>query len=197
MKNTHDAKHGPDLPAGSPGGGLSAIAIHRPVFTTMVTMAILVLGIVGFARLGTDLFPDVSFPVVAVTIAYPGANPSEVENLVTKRIEDSVISLNGIDRVRTLSREGLSTTIVMFKLGVDVQEAATQVRERISQVRYFLPTEIKEPSISRFDGISAAQPSSRTRCARRGSAVGGAKVRADDVVKPLPSSRSTAWPRWT
>jgi len=83
---------------------LSAIAIKRPVFTVMMTLALLVLGVLGFKRLGTDLFPDVSFPVVMVTIAYPGASPDEVENLVSKPVEDAVIGLNGIDRVRSFSR---------------------------------------------------------------------------------------------
>jgi len=120
---------------------LSAIAIKRPVFTVMMTLALLVLGVLGFKRLGTDLFPDVSFPVVMVTIAYPGASPDEVENLVSKPVEDAVIGLNGIDRVRSFSREGMSQTWVMFKLGVDIADAATQVRERVSQIRYKFPTE--------------------------------------------------------
>ncbi len=95
---------------------LSAIAIKRPVFAVMVTVALMVFGAIGLSRLGTDLFPDVSFPVVVVNVPYPGASPSEVEQLVSKPIEDAVVSLNGIDRVRTQSREGLSTTIVLFKL---------------------------------------------------------------------------------
>ena len=96
---------------------ISAIAIRRPVFTVMVAFALVVLGIMGYSRLGTDLFPDVAIPIVSVVIPYPGASPAEVEQLVTKPIEDAVVSLNGIDRVRTISREGASTTIVMFKLG--------------------------------------------------------------------------------
>src|SRR5580693_5655430 len=130
---------------------ISEIAIKRPVFTVMVAFALVVLGVMGFFRLGTDLFPDVSFPVVSVTIPYPGASPAEVEQLVTKPIEDAVISINGIDRVRTISREGVSTTIVLFKLSVDVQQAATEVRERVAQTRYKLPTEVKEPAVSRLD----------------------------------------------
>ncbi len=85
---------------------LSAIAIRRPVFTVMMTVALLVLGFLGLRRLGTDLFPDVTFPVVSVNVVYPGAGPHEVETLVTRPIEDAVVSLNGIDRVRTFSREG-------------------------------------------------------------------------------------------
>ncbi|HEX2881135.1 MAG TPA: efflux RND transporter permease subunit, partial [Polyangiaceae bacterium] len=99
---------------------ISQIAIRRPVFTVMVTVALLVLGIEGFRRLGTDLFPDVNFPVVMVTVPYPGASPTEVETLVSRPIEDSVVSLNGIDRVRSFSREGTSVTAVMFNLDVDI-----------------------------------------------------------------------------
>ena len=124
---------------------LSAIAIRRPVFTVMVTVAILVLGWVGFKRLGTDLFPDVSFPAVAVTVPYPGASPTEVEALVAKPIEDAVVSINGIDRVRTFSREGSALAIIMFHLGVDVKDAAMEVRERVSQVRYKFPDSESRP----------------------------------------------------
>src|SRR5580704_17802495 len=130
---------------------VSEIAIKRPVFTVMVTLALMVFGAIGLSRLGTDLFPDVSFPVVVINVPYPGASPSEVEQLVSKPIEDAVVSLNGIDRVRTQSREGLSTTIIIFKLGIDLQEAATQVRERVAQTRAKLPEQVKEPAITRVD----------------------------------------------
>src|SRR5262249_60499116 len=129
---------------------ISAVAIKRPVFTVMVTVALLVLGAVGLSRLGTDLFPDVSFPVISVNVVYPGASPAEVENLVSKPLEDAVVSLNGLDRVITSSREGLSTAIIFFKLGVDIQEGATLVRERIAQARFKLPAEVKEPAVARL-----------------------------------------------
>jgi len=121
----------------------------------MLGVAILVLGLMGFQRLGSDLFPDVSFPAIAVTVPYPGASPTEVESLVIKPLEDSVVSLNGIDRVRSFSREGSGLLFVMFHLGVDVSEAASEVRERVSQVRYRLPEETREPIIQRFDVSSA------------------------------------------
>src|SRR5688500_1385088 len=134
---------------------LSSVAIRRPVFTVMVMVALLVLGLVGFKRLGSDLFPDVSFPAVVVTVPYPGASPEEVETLIAKPIEDVVVSINGIDRVRSFSREGSALVFVLFHLGVDITEAATEVRERLSQVRYKLPEDAKEPVISRFD-VSAS-----------------------------------------
>jgi len=161
---------------------LSAIAIRRPVLTVMVTLALMVVGLMGVSRLGTDLFPDVSFPVVAVNIVYPGAAPGEVETLVTKPIEDAVVSLNGIDRVRTFSREGLSTTLIIFKLGVDQQEAATQVRERVAITRFKLPQDIKEPSINRFD-VSAAPILTYTLAGGGRSLEDTAKI-ARDVIKP-------------
>src|SRR4051812_31213384 len=100
---------------------LTAIAIRRPVFTVMVIFALLVLGVTALSRLGTDLFPDVSVPVVSINVTYPGASPSEVETLITKPLEDAVVSLNGIDRVTSSSRESLSTVVVLFKLGTDVE----------------------------------------------------------------------------
>jgi hydrophobe/amphiphile efflux-1 (HAE1) family protein len=160
---------------------LSAIAIKRPVFTVMVTFGLVVLGILGFTRLGTDLFPDVSFPVVTVNIAYPGAGPGEVETLVTKPVEDAVVSLNGIDRVRTYSREGLSTTMIIFKLGVDLSDASTEVRERVQRVRATLPREVLEPAISRID-ISAAPI--QTFTLRGSGSLSSVRKFAEDVIKP-------------
>ena len=161
---------------------LSAIAIKRPVFTVMVTFALMVLGYVGFTRLGTDLFPDVNFPVVVVNIAYPGASPSEVESLVTRPVEDAVVSLNGIDRVRTFSREGMSQTLIIFKLGRDLQEAATEVRERVAQTRFRLPQEVKEPAVNRFD-VGAAPVLTYTLAGGGRSLPETAKF-AKDVLKP-------------
>ena len=160
---------------------LSSIAIRRPVFTVMMTVALLVLGFLGMRRLGTDLFPDVTFPLVSINVAYPGAGPHEVETLVSRPIEDAVVSLNGIDRVRTYSREGLSTTLVIFKLGVDIQEAAIEVRERVAGVRAKFPEEAKEPSIARLD--VAATPVLIYTVLGAGSLSQTRKF-AEDVIKP-------------
>ncbi len=161
---------------------LSEIAIRRPVFTVMVTVALMVLGVMGLSRLGTDLFPDVSFPVVVVNVPYPGASPREVEQLVTKPIEDAVVSINGIDRLKTTSREGMSTTLIVFKLHVDQKDAATQVRERVAQVRYKLPQEVKEPSVARFDVGST--PVSTYTLSAAGKSLPEIAQFARDVVKP-------------
>src|SRR6187399_231899 len=160
---------------------LSSVAIKRPVFTVMIMVGMLVLGLVGFKRLGSDLFPDVSFPAVVVTVPYPGASPKEVETLVSKPIEDAVIGINGIDRVRSFSREGSSLVFVLFNLGVDITNAATEVRERMSQVRYKLPTETKEPIISRFD-VSASPVLTYT--VRGKGSLAETRDYTDDVIRP-------------
>src|SRR5262249_29259880 len=91
------------------------------------------------------------------------------------------ISLNGIDRVRTFSREGVSTSVIMFKLGVDLQEAATQVRERVSQTRFKLPEDVKEPAITRLD--VAATPI-LTYTVRGQRSLSETRKFADDVIRP-------------
>ncbi len=160
---------------------LSSVAIRRPVFTVMMTVAVLVLGLMGLRDLGTDLFPDVSFPVVSVNIIYPGAGPKEVENLVTRKVEDAVVSINGIDRMKTYSREGISQTVVLFKLGVDLADAATQVRERVSGARFTLPPEVKEPNILRLE-VSATPILIYTVLGNR--PLSELRKFADDVIKP-------------
>jgi len=160
---------------------LSSIAIRRPVFTVMMTVLVLVLGIMGLKELGTDLFPDVNFPVVSVNIVYPGAGPKEVESLVTRKIEDAVVSINGIDRMKTYSREGMSTTVVLFKLGVDLADAATQVRERVAGARAILPIEVKEPKILRLE-VSATPILIYTVLGTR--PLSELRKYADDVIKP-------------
>jgi hydrophobe/amphiphile efflux-1 (HAE1) family protein len=161
---------------------LSALAIKRPVFTVMVTLALMVLGVMGLSRLGTDLFPDVTFPLVVVNVPYPGASPREVEQLVTKPLEDAVVSINGIERMKSTSREGLSTVLIQFKLGTDLQDAATQVRERVAQTRYKLPTEIKEPAVTRFD--VGATPVITYTLGGGGRSLAETAKFARDVVKP-------------
>jgi HAE1 family hydrophobic/amphiphilic exporter-1 len=134
---------------------ISDVAIKRPVFTVMISIGIVVLGIAGFTRLGVNLFPDVQFPVVTVTTVYPGASPTEIETQVTEKIEDAVVSIAGIDRVQSWSSESVSNVVIFFDLDADPMESATQVRERVAQVRALLPREAEAPTISRVD-IGAA-----------------------------------------
>lgn len=135
---------------------LSNQAIKYPVFTTMVILALGVLGVVSLSFLGVELFPDVFPPVVVVTTQYPGASSEEMEKLVTQPIEDAVSSLKGLRQVRSVSSVGLSRVIVEFTLETPLAEAALRVSEALSTVRPQLPPGIMEPSLRRYD--PAAEP---------------------------------------
>jgi HAE1 family hydrophobic/amphiphilic exporter-1 len=130
---------------------ISDTSIKRPVFATMVIVSFMVLGAVSMTRLGIDLFPEVNFPFVNVTIVYPGAGPEEVETLVTRPIEDAVAGIAGVKRVISTSTEGFSRVGVELRLEVDPQAAAAEVREKVAAIRERLPEQIKDPTIQRFD----------------------------------------------
>jgi HAE1 family hydrophobic/amphiphilic exporter-1 len=151
---------------------ISDISIRRPVFATMVIMSFMVLGVVSLTRLGIDLFPDVNFPFVNISVVYPGASPEEVETLVTRPIEDAVAGINGVKRVVSTSTESLSRVGLELRLEVDPQAAAAEVREKVAAIRYRLPEQIEDPTIVRFDvaalpimtfAVGSAQRSDITR----------------------------------
>ncbi|HET8542691.1 MAG TPA: efflux RND transporter permease subunit [Anaeromyxobacter sp.] len=159
---------------------LTEISIRRPVFTAMVTVALMTLGLLGARSLGVDLYPKVDFPVTVVVTAYPGAGPEEIEQLVAKPIEEAVSAVNGVEKVRSFSRDSVSTVIVEFGLSVDAKDAASDVRDRLAAARGKLPAEIEDPVVQRFD--FAALPVVVYALAGRDPAE--ARRFAEDVVKP-------------
>jgi HAE1 family hydrophobic/amphiphilic exporter-1 len=130
---------------------LADLSIRRPIFVTCVVLVSLVAGLMSMSRLGVDLFPDVTFPVVTVTTPYPGAGPAEVETLVSKPIEDELSTLSGIKRLSSSNQEGVSVVVAEFTLETDVKFAEQQIRDRVSATKSKLPTDIKEPTIRRID----------------------------------------------
>jgi len=134
---------------------LSDVAIKRPVFTSMMSLCLIVLGVLGLKRLGTDLFPDVTFPVVMVTTVYKGAGSGEVETQVTKPLEDAVSGISGIDKVHSWSRENASTIAVQFKLSESLDRATQEVRDKVAGATSLLPHEADAPKVERVD-IGAA-----------------------------------------
>jgi len=135
----------------SSGGGLSGLAIRRPVFTTMVMLGLVTLGIFGFRRLPIDEFPEVDIPVVTVQTTYPGASPETVEREVTRRLEEAFNPIEGVDRITSNSLEGVSLVVIEFKLERDVDQAAQDVRAKIEAIRRNLPTDIDPPVVQKFD----------------------------------------------
>ncbi|MBI4494986.1 MAG: efflux RND transporter permease subunit [Chloroflexi bacterium] len=134
---------------------LSDLSIRQPHLITMLMVAAIVVGALFYSRMGLDLLPDISLPIVAVRTVYPGASPSEVERSVSRPLEDAVVSLNGVESVRSTSRDGVSIVIVEFQLERDAKAAADDVRTRVGAVRNALPADVKEPLIERFDPSAA------------------------------------------
>ena len=132
------------------------ISLKNPVFATMVMLAIVVLGLFSYQRLQVDQFPNIDFPVVVVTTEYPGASPEIVESEVTKKIEEGVNSIAGINALTSRSYEGQSVVIIEFQLQIDGRKAAEDVREKIASLRPLLRDEVKEPRVLRFDPASRA-----------------------------------------
>jgi hydrophobic/amphiphilic exporter-1 (mainly G- bacteria), HAE1 family len=130
---------------------LPRLAVQRPVLTTMLVVMSLVLGLFGFSRLQTDLFPEVEFPVVSIATVYPGAGPEEIELQVTDRIEEAVSTLAGIETLRSFSQENVSLVIVQFDLGIDPDQAAIDIRDRVEVVRGALPADVQPPVVQKFD----------------------------------------------
>ena len=133
---------------------LADVSIKRPVFATMIIMALIVLGLFSFIKLNVDLYPNVDIPFVIVTTILPGAGPEQIETDVTKKIEDAVNPVEGIDYIQSTSQENVSQVLIAFKLEVDGKIAAQDVREKVSAIRADLPTDIEDPVIQRFDFAS-------------------------------------------
>ena len=132
------------------------VSLRNPVFATMVMLAFIVLGLFSYQRLKVDQFPDIDFPVVVVSVEYPGASPEIVESEVTKKIEEAVNSIAGINALTSRSYESTSLVIIEFQLHIDGRKAAEDVREKVATVRPNLRTEVKEPRVLRFDPASRA-----------------------------------------
>jgi HAE1 family hydrophobic/amphiphilic exporter-1 len=130
------------------------VSLKNPVFATMVMLAIVVLGLFAYGRLNVDQFPNIDLPVVVVTAEYPGASPEVVESEVSKKIEEAVNSIAGINALTSRSLEGQSVVVIEFQLHIDGRKAAEDVREKIAQVRPTFRTEVKEPRVLRFDPSS-------------------------------------------
>jgi HAE1 family hydrophobic/amphiphilic exporter-1 len=131
------------------------ISIGNPVMAVMVMLAFVVMGLFSYQRLKVDQFPDIDFPTVVVQVDYPGASPEVVESEVTKKVEEAVNTIAGIDQLYSRSYEGVSVVIIQFKLDIDGRKAADDVREKLSIVKASFRDEVKEPRVSRYDPSSA------------------------------------------
>src|SRR5699024_8807935 len=116
----------------------------------MIVLAIIALGIVSVRNLAVDLFPEIDLPIAVVATTYNDAAPEEVENLISKPIENAISSVEGIEEIQSQSQPDASLVVMMFKNGTDLDQALLDVRERIDQVSGFLPDRAGSPNIMRF-----------------------------------------------
>jgi len=130
---------------------LSNLSIKRPIFASVMMLALVTLGVFSYKRLAIDQFPDVEFPVITIVTRYPGASPEAVEREVSKRIEEAVNPIAGVKHVTSMSRESVSTVIVEFRLEVRINEASQEARAKVSAIRGDLPAGIEEPIIQKLD----------------------------------------------
>lgn len=122
---------------------------------TMVTVALLVVGFLGFSRMKMELFPKVDFPIVVVNTIYPGAGPEQVETQVTAKLEEVINSISGIKHINSVSQESFSQIVVEFDLDVNSVTAAQDVREKVATVLNSLPADIEDPIVLRVDPAAA------------------------------------------
>ena len=134
---------------------LSTISINRPVLAVVMSLVIILFGIIGFSFLGVREFPSVDPPVVTVSTSYIGANSDVIESQLTEPLEDAINGIAGIRTLTSVSREGSSRITVEFELGVDLEAAANDVRDKVSGALNRLPPDVHPPQVEKADADSS------------------------------------------
>ncbi len=130
---------------------LPQLGVRYPVTTTMIFVAMVVLGLVSLSRLGLDLMPEIEIPTISVSTAYQGAGPEEVESTITKILEDRLATVKDLDRIESGSAEGASSVRLKFDWGTDLAEAANDVRDVVDLSMRQLPDDVDRPRVLKFD----------------------------------------------
>jgi len=130
---------------------LSRFAVHRPVFTIMMILIVIVLGSVSLIRLPIDLMPDITYPTLTIRTNYEDASPQEVEELITRPIEEAMSAVPGVENVYSTSSEGASRVRVSFSWGTDLDTASNDMRDRLDRIISRLPDDAERPTLYKFD----------------------------------------------
>jgi multidrug efflux pump subunit AcrB len=138
------------------GWNLSAWAIRAPVPAVLIFVFLCLVGLLGFQRLDVQDMPNIDLPAVTVTVALPGASPAQLESEVTRKIEDSIASAEGVKHIVSTITDGLSTSVISFVIEKDVTDAVDDVRDAVTRVRDQLPRDIEEPVVARISVAGAA-----------------------------------------
>ncbi len=130
---------------------LSDVSIRRPVAVSCLIIALSLLGFNAYRKMGLELMPKIDIPYITVTTVYPGASPEQIETDVAKRIEDQVVTIDGLKHVSSSCMENVCQTMLEFNLNVDVDIAATDVREKLDLIKADFPEDVEDPKILKFD----------------------------------------------
>jgi hydrophobic/amphiphilic exporter-1 (mainly G- bacteria), HAE1 family len=130
---------------------LAELSVRRPVATTMACLVVIVLGAIAFTRLPIDLLPEVTFPSLTVQTSYQNVGPQEIEELISRPVEEAMAAIAGVEEIVSTSSEGQSTVRIAFTWGTDLDEAANEVRTRIDRIRGMLPDDADAPRVLKFD----------------------------------------------
>ncbi len=125
--------------------------VQRPVFTTMAALIVVILGGISLSRLPVDLMPDITMPTLSITTTYENASPEEVEELITRPVEEAMAAVPGVEDVTSVSGEGSSNVRVTFSWGTDLDAAANDIRDRLDRVIPRLPDDASRPALRKFD----------------------------------------------
>ncbi|MFO7938192.1 MAG: efflux RND transporter permease subunit, partial [Bacteroidales bacterium] len=130
---------------------LSSISIKRPVLATVFSLLIVLFGVIGMSYLGVREFPSVDPPIISVRTNYPGANSDVIETQITEPLEQQINGIPGIRTLTSRSSQGRSYITIEFELSVDMETAANDVRDKVSQAQRFLPRDCDPPTVSKAD----------------------------------------------
>lgn len=133
---------------------LTRTAITRPIFIFMLMIGAFLMGTLAYVKMHLELNPDVSFGVVTITTQYPGAGPDDINELVSRKIEEAVSGASGIREITSTSQEGISTVVVSLELGTDIDTALSDVRSKVDAIVNDLPKDVLKPEIQKFDASS-------------------------------------------
>jgi len=134
---------------------VSAASIRRPLPAILGFALATLGGLLAFRDMGIADFPDIDIPIVRVQVAYAGASPGQLETEVTRKVEDAIANLQGIDKLTSTVMDGSSTTVIEFELERDIDAALAEVRDAVSRIRSDLPQDINEPTISEVNVAAA------------------------------------------
>lgn len=130
---------------------LPKFSVDKPVTITMITLIIVVFGLISYSRLGLDMLPDIEYPVVSVVTAYNGVGSEDIEDIITKPIEDIVATVKDVKKVSSISQESMSAVMIEFNSGTNLDFAAQDVRDKIGLIVDCLPADANQPMVLKMD----------------------------------------------